>query len=82
MEDRIYISNLKVQAIIGIFGWERKVRQEISIDLEIALNSKKLQKLMLSKIPLITKPSLKRLSHTLNHLAFNSKKPLQKASRH
>ena len=41
MEDRIYISNLKVQAIIGIFGWERKVRQEISIDLEIALNSKK-----------------------------------------
>jgi dihydroneopterin aldolase len=41
MEDIIYIRNLKVQAIIGIFGWERKVRQEISIDLEIAFNCKK-----------------------------------------
>ena len=41
MEDIIYIRNLKVQAIIGIFGWERKVRQEISIDLEIGFNCAK-----------------------------------------
>ena len=41
MNDIIYIRNLKVQAIIGIFGWERKVRQEVSIDLEISFDCKK-----------------------------------------
>jgi len=41
MEDIIYIHNLRIQAIIGIFGWEREVRQEISIDLEIGCDCKK-----------------------------------------
>lgn len=41
MEDIIYIRNLKIQAIIGIFGWEREVRQEISIDLEISCDCQK-----------------------------------------
>jgi len=35
MEDIIYIKDLRVQTIIGIFGWEREVRQEVSIDLEM-----------------------------------------------
>jgi dihydroneopterin aldolase len=34
MQDLIYIKDLRVQTIIGIFGWEREVRQEVSIDLE------------------------------------------------
>ena len=38
MKDIIYIRNLRVQAIIGIFGWERKVRQEVSIDLEVSFD--------------------------------------------
>jgi len=41
MQDIIYIRNLRVQAIIGIFGWEREVRQEVSIDLEIEFDCKR-----------------------------------------
>lgn len=33
--DRIFLRELKTEAIIGIFDWERKVRQTISIDLEM-----------------------------------------------
>ena len=34
MKDIIYIKDLRVKTIIGIFDWERKVKQEVSIDLE------------------------------------------------
>lgn len=34
MQDIIYIKDLRVKTIIGIFDWERKVRQEVSIDIE------------------------------------------------
>ena len=44
MKDIIYIRDLRVQAIIGIFGWERKVRQEVSIDLEISFDCKRAAK--------------------------------------
>ena len=44
MKDIIYIKDLRVQAIIGIFGWEREVRQEISIDLELAFDCKRAAK--------------------------------------
>ena len=41
MKDIIYIKDLRVKTIIGIFGWEREVRQEVSIDLEISFECKK-----------------------------------------
>ena len=44
MEDLIYIKDLRVQTIIGIFGWEREVRQEVSIDLEMSFDCKKAAK--------------------------------------
>jgi dihydroneopterin aldolase len=44
MKDIIYIKDLRVQTIIGIFGWERKVRQEVSIDLEMVFDCKKAAK--------------------------------------
>ena len=34
MKDIIYIKDLRVETIIGIFDWERKVKQEVSIDME------------------------------------------------
>ena len=34
MKDTIYIKDLRVETIIGIFGWEREVRQQISMDLD------------------------------------------------
>jgi dihydroneopterin aldolase len=44
MQDLIYIKDLRVQTIIGIFGWEREVKQEVSIDLEMEFDCKKAAK--------------------------------------
>jgi len=34
MGDRIFLRELRTETIIGIFDWERKIRQTISVDLE------------------------------------------------
>ncbi|MCK9505658.1 MAG: dihydroneopterin aldolase [Porticoccaceae bacterium] len=34
--DIVYIRDLHIDTIIGIFDWEREVRQTVSIDLEMA----------------------------------------------
>lgn len=34
--DIIYLNDLKIDTIIGIFEWERRVKQTVSIDLEMA----------------------------------------------
>lgn len=41
MKDIIYIKDLRVQTIIGIFDWERKTKQEVSIDMEFPFDCKK-----------------------------------------
>ena len=33
--DSVFIKDLRIETIIGIYGWERKVRQTISLDLEM-----------------------------------------------
>ena len=44
MEDIIYIKDLRIKTIIGIFDWERKVKQEVSIDMEFPFDCKKAAK--------------------------------------
>ena len=39
--DKVFIKNLEVEAIIGVYDWEREVRQLISINLEMNFNTKK-----------------------------------------
>ena len=34
--DIVYISDLKVDTVIGIYDWERRIRQTVSLDLEMA----------------------------------------------
>ena len=34
--DRIFLTGLTTEAIIGIFDWEREVRQTIAVDLELS----------------------------------------------
>ena len=34
--DIVYIRDLQINTIIGIFDWEREVRQTVSLDLEMA----------------------------------------------
>lgn len=41
MTDKIFIHALKTEAIIGIFDWERQVRQTIVVDLEFSANIRK-----------------------------------------
>ncbi len=33
--DIIYLSELKIETVIGIWDWERKIKQEVVIDLEM-----------------------------------------------
>lgn len=39
--DIVYIRDLRIDTIIGIYDWEREVRQTISIDLEMAADIRK-----------------------------------------
>ena len=34
--DIIFIQGLKVNTVIGIYDWERKIRQEIVLDIEMS----------------------------------------------
>ena len=42
--DKIFIEGLKIPCIIGIFDWERKIRQPILIDLEFPADIRKAAK--------------------------------------
>jgi len=39
--DKIILTNLKIDAVIGIWDWEKRNPQTISIDLEMQTNTKK-----------------------------------------
>jgi 7,8-dihydroneopterin aldolase/epimerase/oxygenase len=34
--DLIYIRDLKIDCVIGVFDWERRIRQSVTIDLDLA----------------------------------------------
>ena len=39
--DIIYLSELKVETVIGIYDWERRIRQTVMLDLEMATDIRK-----------------------------------------
>jgi dihydroneopterin aldolase len=39
--DIIFLNDLRIGTVIGIWGWERKIRQTVSIDLEMAVDIRK-----------------------------------------
>jgi dihydroneopterin aldolase len=39
--DIIFLRNLRIETIIGIFDWERKVKQAVLFDIEMATDIKK-----------------------------------------
>ena len=41
MQDIIYISDLRIATVIGIYDWERRVKQTISLDIEMAADIRK-----------------------------------------
>ena len=38
--DKIFLRDLKVEAVIGIWEWEQRIRQTVSIDLELAADAR------------------------------------------
>jgi dihydroneopterin aldolase len=36
--DRVFIEDLRVSTVIGIFDWEREIKQAVSLDLEMAFD--------------------------------------------
>ncbi len=34
--DIVFIQDLQIETVIGIYDWERKIRQTISLDIEMA----------------------------------------------
>ena len=39
--DIIYISDLRIETVIGIFDWERKIKQTVVLDIEMAGDCRK-----------------------------------------
>ncbi len=39
--DIVFIKDLRIETIIGIYDWEREIKQIISIDLEMAADNRK-----------------------------------------
>jgi len=39
--DTIFLNDLKTETVIGIWDWERKIRQTVAIDLEMATDIRK-----------------------------------------
>lgn len=39
--DTVFLNDLRIETLVGIYEWERKVPQTIQLDLEIALASSK-----------------------------------------
>ena len=38
--DKIFLHQLKVETVIGIWDWERRIKQTVSIDLEMATDAR------------------------------------------
>jgi dihydroneopterin aldolase len=38
--DIVFIEDLRIETVIGIYDWERKIRQTIAIDLEMAFDNR------------------------------------------
>ena len=41
MSDKVFIEDLRVETVIGIFDWEREIRQTVSLDLEMEFDIRK-----------------------------------------
>ena len=40
--DKIFLRELEIDAVIGIWDWERQIKQKVSIDLEMATDAKRI----------------------------------------
>lgn len=68
--DIIYLRELKIDTIIGIFEWERRVKQTVSIDLEMATDIRRAANSDSIEDTLDYKAVAKRLIDFVTHSEF------------
>ena len=39
--DSVFIEDLRIETVIGIYDWERKIKQTVALDLEMAFDNRK-----------------------------------------
>ncbi len=39
--DIVFVEDLRIETVIGIYDWERKIKQTVAIDLEMAFDNRK-----------------------------------------
>src|SRR4051812_2288903 len=39
--DLVFIEDLRIETVIGIYDWERKIKQTVALDLEMAFDNRK-----------------------------------------
>ena len=70
MKDRVFIENLTVETIIGIFDWEREIRQAVSLDLEMDYDIRRAAESDDIADTLDYKAVSKRLIHFIEHIQY------------
>lgn len=68
--DIIYLRDLRIDTVIGIYGWERQVKQTIVLDLEMATDIKKAADSDKIEDTLNYKAVAKRLIDFVSHSEF------------
>jgi FolB domain-containing protein len=68
--DRVFIENLTVETVIGIFEWEREIRQAVSLDLEMEFDIRKAAASDSIEDTLDYKAVSKRLIHFIEQSEF------------
>ena len=68
--DRVFIENLIVETVIGIFDWEREIRQAVSLDLELDFDIRKAAASDAIEDTLDYKAVSKRLIHFIEQSEF------------
>jgi dihydroneopterin aldolase len=68
--DIIYLKELKIETVIGIYPWERQIKQTVILDLEMAADIRKAAKTDRVEDTLDYKSVAKRLLEFVNHSEF------------
>jgi dihydroneopterin aldolase len=70
MMDTVFLRDLKIDTVIGIFGWERRVRQTLIFDLEMSADVAKAAKTDKIEDALNYKSIAKRLQQYVSESEF------------
>ena len=68
--DRVFIEDLRIQTVIGIFDWEREITQTVSLDLQMAFDIRRAAKSDAIVDTLDYKAVSKRLIHFVESSEF------------